>query len=80
MQHHSGGQRVDDSDLTWSAGVLDNIRKHICHITCEKGVNRIRIYAVTPGFALEKLVVYQEGHKPAETYLGPVETWYVGKN
>ena len=74
------GQRVDDSDLTWSAGVLDNIRKHICHITCEKGVNRIRIYAVTPGFALEKLVVYQEGHKPAETYLGPVETWYVGKN
>jgi hypothetical protein len=71
------GYRVDDSN--WAAGVLDNIRRHVSTINCKEGVNTLRIYAVSPGFVLEKLVISPEGKKPATSYLGPTETYYVGK-
>lgn len=71
------GYRVDDH--SWAEGVLSNIHKHISKINCQAGVNTLRIYAVSPGLVLEKLVIYPEGKKPAESYLGPTETYYVGK-
>ena len=71
------GYRVDDHN--WAAGVLDNIHKHCSRINCHEGLNTLRIYAVSPGFVLEKLVIYPEGKKPANSYLGPTETYYVGK-
>lgn len=71
------GYRVEDKD--WDAGVLDNIRRHTSQITCQEGLNKLRIYAVSPAFVLEKLVIYPEGKKPANSYLGPTETYYVGK-
>lgn len=66
-------------DGTWAKNVLDNIRRHSSKISCKEGLNTLRIYAVSPGFVLEKLVIYPEGKKPAESYLGPTETYYVGK-
>lgn len=71
------GYRVDDQN--WAVGVLDNIHKHSSCINCNEGLNTLRIYAVSPGFVLEKLVIYPEGKKPANSYLGPTETYYVGK-
>jgi len=71
------GYRVDDQN--WAAGVLTNIHKYISSINCKAGLNTLRIYAVSPGFVLEKLVIYPEGKKPANSYLGPTETYYVGK-
>lgn len=66
-------------DKNWSVTVLDNIRRHSSPITCKQGINTLRIYAVSPGFVLEKLVIYPEGKRPADSYLGPTETYYVGK-
>jgi hypothetical protein len=71
------GYRVDDPN--WAAGVLTNIRRHCSSINCKQGLNSLRIYAVSPGFLLEKLVIYPEGKKLANSYLGPTETYYVGK-
>jgi Glycosyl hydrolase family 115/Gylcosyl hydrolase family 115 C-terminal domain len=71
------GYRVDDPN--WAAGVLQNIRRNCSNIYCKEGLNTLRIYAVSPGFVLEKLVIYPEGKKPANSYLGPTETYYVGK-
>lgn len=66
-------------DLLWNQRVLDNIHRHSSKISCKEGLNTLRIYAVSPGFVLEKIVIYPENKKPAESYLGPAETYYVGK-
>ncbi|WP_416151703.1 glycosyl hydrolase 115 family protein [Salipaludibacillus sp. HK11] len=71
------GYRVDDD--TWASGVLDNIRRQSSRINCKEGLNILCIYAVSPGFVLEKIVIYPEGKKPANSYLGPTETYYKGK-
>lgn len=71
------GYRVDDGH--WAEGVLNHIRRHSTAIHCRKGLNTLRIYAVSPGFVLEKLVIYPEGKKPADSYLGPTETYYTRK-
>jgi len=71
------GQRVDSP--FWAMGVLNNIRRQTVKISCKEGINTLRIYPVSPGFVLEKLVIYKEGKKPAESYLGPTETYYVGR-
>lgn len=71
------GYRVDDDN--WAIGILDNIHRQSSKLTCKAGLNTLRIYAVSPGFVLEKLVIYPEGKKPANSYLGPTETYYVGK-
>ncbi len=68
-----------EANRQWAAGVLDNIRRHGSSVVCRSGLNKLRIYAVSPGFVLEKLVIYPEGKKPPESYLGPTESYYVGK-
>jgi len=73
------GQQVSEYNRDWAVGVLDNIRRHISRIDCQEGTNKLRIYAVSPGFVLEKLVIYPVGKKPAPSYLGPTESYYVGK-
>jgi hypothetical protein len=67
------------SSAFWEERVLNNIHRHSSKIYCKEGVNTLRIYAVSPGFVLEKLVIYPKGNKPAESYLGPTESYYVGK-
>lgn len=73
------GQKVGDQNYKWAAGVLNNIRRQCSEINCNKGLNEVKIYAVSPGFVLEKLVIYPVGQKPLESYLGPTQTYYVGK-
>jgi len=70
--------RVDD--FTWAQGVLNHIRRHRATIHCEAGLNKLRVYAGSPGFVLEKLVIFPEGKQPADSYLGPTETYYVGRS
>lgn len=69
------GFQVGDQGHIWAAGVLNQIRTHTSRISCVRGVNILRIYPVTPGVVLEKLVIYPLGHRPAESYLGPTETY-----
>ncbi|HHX12453.1 MAG TPA: alpha-glucuronidase [Clostridiales bacterium] len=66
-------------DGLWGKRVLNNIHRHSSAIQCKSGLNTLRIYAVSPGFVLEKLVIYPKGIRPAESYLGPTETYYVGR-
>ncbi|WP_040949799.1 glycosyl hydrolase 115 family protein [Gorillibacterium massiliense] len=68
-----------ESNLEWAASVLDNIRCHSSEVICNSGLNQVKIFAVSPGFVLEKLVIYPAGKKPAESYLGPTESYYIGK-
>lgn len=73
------GEKVGDTGHIWAEGVLNNIRKQTSTIVCNKGLNILRIYAVTPGFVLEKIVIYAEGKTPAESFLGPIETYFIGR-
>lgn len=71
---------VGDGNMHWQKGVLDNIR--ITEIMCEleAGLNTLDIFALSPGFVLEKTVIYPNGRKPADSYLGPKETFYTKNN
>lgn len=71
------GEKVGDNNAFWGEGVLSNIRKQATKMTCKEGINTLRVYAITPGFVLEKVVIYPEGKKPADSYLGPKETYYI---
>ena len=70
------GEKVGDNNRFWGEGVLNQIRRVVSNITCVEGLNTLRIYAVTPAFVLEKLVIAPKGRKVAESYLGPTETYY----
>ncbi len=69
------GARVGDHQEPWSLNVLNNIRRCSSKIKLNKGINILRVFAVTPGVVIEKLVIYPVGAKPAEAYLGPTETY-----
>ena len=66
---------VNGHQPVWARGVLDQIRRRSVPVQLEQGINTIRVTPVTPGFVLEKIVIYPHGNKPAEAYLGPTETY-----
>ncbi|GAB6091712.1 glycosyl hydrolase 115 family protein [Spirochaeta dissipatitropha] len=66
---------VGDDQEPWSSDVSNNIRISRVQATCKTGLNKLNIQAVTPGFVLEKIVVFQEGTQLPESYLGPPKTF-----
>lgn len=62
---------------SWPADVTANGRKTESTMALKAGVNTIRIYAADPAFVLQKLVVSKESVQ--ESFLGPKESYYVGK-
>lgn len=68
--------QVGDQVEKWAEGVLSQIRRQTVSIKCRAGFNTLRVYHVTPGFVLEKIVIYPMGEKPEESYLGPAETYH----
>lgn len=68
--------QVGDQAEKWAEGVLSQIRIQTVSIKCRAGFNTLRVYHVTPGFVLEKIVIYPMGEKPEESYLGPAETYH----
>lgn len=69
------GFRVGDGNDAWASGVLDNVRVTTVPVELKKGTNTVTIYAISPNFVLEKLVVFKEGEEPARSYLGPKESY-----
>ena len=69
------GYKVGDDQMFWAKGVLDNIRISTGRILLSKGLNTIRIYAVTPGFVLQKIVIREADSVLPASYLGPAETY-----
>lgn len=68
--------QIGDQAEKWAEGVLSQIRRQTVSIKCRAGFNTLRVYHVTPGFVLEKIVIYPMGEKPEESYLGPAETYH----
>ena len=68
--------QVGDQAEKWAEGVLSQIRRQTVSIKCRAGFNTLRVYHVTLGFVLEKIVIYPMGEKPEESYLGPAETYH----
>ena len=68
--------RIGDREEAWSKGVLEQIRKQCAEVVGQKGENALRIYPLTPGFVLEKFVIYPKGYRIRESYLGPAETFH----
>ena len=68
--------QVGDQAEKWAEGVLSQIRRQTVSIKCRAGFNTLRVYHVTPGFVLEKIVIYPMGEQPEESYLGPAETYH----
>lgn len=67
-------------DSTWSNAVRNNIRTVDTSLgSLSEGVHTIRIYAVDPAIVLEKFIVYPNSGKLLKSYLGPKESYYVGK-
>jgi hypothetical protein len=68
---------LDLSCLEWVSAVRDNIRIYKSNAYCRKGINNLRIYAVSPALVLERIVLYSENSKILESYLGPAESYYI---
>ena len=71
--------KVGDEQWYWARGVLDNIRISTSRIIFHKGINTLRIYASSPCFVLERIIVCEAGAMLPESYLGPKETYRVIK-
>lgn len=67
-------------DSLWSAGVKNNIHTLTSDIgKLDEGVHTIRIYAIDPALVFQKFVLYPDNNTPKSSYLGPQESYYVGK-
>lgn len=71
------GFKVGDNQAAWSKGVLDNIRTSKALFELQEGINEVSFFALSPGFVLEKVVIYEQGNEPAYSYLGPAQTYRV---
>ena len=69
------GFRVGDGNDLWASGVLNNIRETTMPVELNEGVNTITVYAISPNFVLERLVIFREGEEPVRSYLGPTESF-----
>jgi len=64
----------ENSDPRWCAAMVDHIRKVTAVIRCEKGASEVTLAALDPNLSLERLIIYPEGHRLPESYLGPQES------
>lgn len=68
-------------DSTWSNGVRNNIRTVNEGLgDLSEGIHTIKIYAVDPAVVLEKLIIYPNSKPLKSSYLGPDESFYIGKH
>lgn len=69
------GFAVGDNQLIWKQGVLDNIRITEVGLDLKEGKNTIGISAISPNFVLVKLVLFEQGKAPMDSYNGPAENY-----
>lgn len=71
------GYRVGDGSVSWSKGVLDNIRYTEVEFAGKKGLNTLKFAALSPQTVLERIMIFKKGEEPAYSYLGPDATYRV---
>ncbi len=64
----------EPGDLRWGAAVTDHIRKVQAEIVCGEGTQEVTVGAVDPGLIMERILIYPNGHRLPESYLGPEES------
>lgn len=75
---NGAGEHFRSLDLSceeWDSCVRNNIRIRKTQVPCIRGINTLRILGGSPLVVLERFVLYPAGTKPAESYLGPPESW-----
>lgn len=65
------------TSFQWTKEAYSNVKVYKCQIDCQKGINKLKYYHVSPNLALERIVLYKEGTKMLQSYLGPKESFYV---
>lgn len=68
---------VGDNQYFWADGIENNIRITTVYEVCRSGVSVLKVYPVTPGIVLEKIVVHPESQKIRKSYLGAPETYRI---
>lgn len=68
---------LDLGCMEWIRAVTDNIRIYQTKVSCKEGINHLRIYAISPFFVLEKIVLHTKDNPLAESYLGPTESYFI---
>ena len=63
--------------LEWDTAVRDNIRISKVVVACRKGLNQLRLYAMSPMAVIERIVLHPADSLTPESYLGPPESWQV---
>ena len=71
------GFAIGDEQELWKKGVLDNLRITEVDLDLKEGKNTIEISAISPNFVFTKLVLFEKGKAPSDSYLGPKETFRV---
>ena len=66
---------VGDNQHIWGTDITNNIRIKSAYFDCQKGINTLKVYAVTPNLVLEKIVLYPNEFVMKQSYLGPKETY-----
>ena len=61
----------------WDTAVRDNIRIRSVTVSCRKGLNQLRLYAMSPMAVIERLVLHPADEPLPQSYLGPPESWQV---
>ena len=69
------GFGIGDGNEIWAKGVLDNIRITPVSMNFREGLNVLTISAISPGFVLEKIVIYKKDEEPLDSYLGPPKSF-----
>ena len=64
---------VGDNQEPWGTDVTNNIRVKSAYFDCKEGLNTLEVFAVTPNFVLEKIVMYTQDNESVikTSYLGP---------
>lgn len=61
----------------WSREAFNNVKVYKCKVECKKGVNLMKYCHISPNLALERIVLFKEGTRLPESYLGPKESFFV---
>lgn len=62
----------------WTKEAYEHIKITEATITCRAGINRLYVYGMSPALVIERILLWKDGTKLPESYLGPRESWRKG--
>lgn len=68
---------VGDNQEPWSTDVTNSIRICTAKLPCFAGMNKLKVYPLSPNLVLQKIVIHKSGQKLLDSYLGAPESYRV---